>query len=123
MTGLSLGDRRQPQSDSRAARAPARKSSSAWSAGSLSATKTMRLVREGDLSCTDHQADVREAPFGHGFDLVMMVYEQFNVFPRDRGLETLKKPHAALKPGASWTNGFSEQRRSEQRGLFRTGAH
>ena len=29
----------------------------------------------------------------------MMVYGQFNVFPRDRGLEILKMAHAALKPG------------------------
>jgi len=31
----------------------------------------------------------------------MMIYGQFNVFPRDRGLEILKKAHAALKPGGS----------------------
>ena len=28
-----------------------------------------------------------------------MIYGQFNVFPRDRGLEILKKAHGALKPG------------------------
>ena len=55
---------------------------------------------EAHLSCTYHQADVRDGLFGHGFDLVMMVYGQFNVFPRDRGLEILKKAHGALKPGS-----------------------
>jgi SAM-dependent methyltransferase len=56
---------------------------------------------EAHLSCTYHQADVRDGLFGRGFDLVMMVYGQFNVFPRDRGLEILKKAHGALKPGGS----------------------
>jgi SAM-dependent methyltransferase len=56
---------------------------------------------EAELSCTYHQADVRDGLFGEGFDLVMMVYGQFNVFPRNRGLELLKKAHGALKPGGS----------------------
>ncbi len=54
---------------------------------------------EARLSCTYHQADVRDGLLGEGFDLVMMVYGQFNVFPRDRGLEILKNAHGALKPG------------------------
>jgi SAM-dependent methyltransferase len=62
---------------------------------------TETAAAEADLSCTYHQADVREEFFGKGFDLVMMVYGQFNVFPRDRGLEVLKMAHAALKPGGS----------------------
>jgi len=56
---------------------------------------------EAHLSCTYHQADVRNGSFGRGFDLVMMVYGQFNVFPRNRGLEILKEAHGALKPGGS----------------------
>jgi SAM-dependent methyltransferase len=56
---------------------------------------------EAHLSCTYHQTDVRDGPFGGGFDLVMMIYGQFNVFPRNRGLEILKKAHGALKPGGS----------------------
>jgi hypothetical protein len=31
----------------------------------------------------------------------MMVYGQFNVFPRDRGVEILKRARAALAPGGS----------------------
>ena len=53
------------------------------------------------LSCTFHHADVRQGQFGEGFDLVMMIYGQFNVFQRDRGLEILKKAHKALKPGGA----------------------
>ena len=56
---------------------------------------------EAHLSCTYHQADVRNRSFGQGFDLVMMVYGQFNVFPRNRGLAILKEAQGALKPGGS----------------------
>lgn len=56
---------------------------------------------EAHLSCTYHQADVRGEPYGEGFDLVMMIYGQFNVFPRNRGLAILKKAHGALEPGGS----------------------
>jgi SAM-dependent methyltransferase len=56
---------------------------------------------EADLSCSFHHADMRDEPFGEGFDLAMLIYGQLNVFPRDRGLEILKKAHGALKPGGS----------------------
>jgi hypothetical protein len=59
------------------------------------------VAAEPELSCTYHQADVRDSVFGESFDLVMMLYGQFNVFPRDRGLEILKKARAALKPDGS----------------------
>jgi len=54
---------------------------------------------EADLSCAFHQADVREAAFGDGFDLVMMIYGQLNVFPRTQGLEILRNAYEALRPG------------------------
>jgi len=60
-----------------------------------------RAARETGLACTYHEADLREGRFGEGFELVMMIYGQFNVFPRSRGIEILKKAHAALKPGGS----------------------
>jgi SAM-dependent methyltransferase len=56
---------------------------------------------EADLSCTYHHADVRKELFGEGFDLVMMIYGQFNVFPRERGLGILKSARGALNPGGS----------------------
>jgi len=54
---------------------------------------------EAHRSCAYRHGDVRDGQFGEGFDLVMMVYGQFNVFPRDRGVEILEKAHRALKPG------------------------
>ena len=51
------------------------------------------------LDCRYIRCDLRKQDFGCGFDLVMMIYGQFNVFPRNRGLEILKKAHGALKPG------------------------
>jgi SAM-dependent methyltransferase len=53
------------------------------------------------LPCTFLHADVREGLFGEDFDLVMMIYGQFNVFQRDQGLGILKKAHKALKPGGA----------------------
>lgn len=60
-----------------------------------------KTVETEDLSCSFQHADVRQADFGEGFDLVMMIYGQINVFPRKRGLEILKKAHAALKSGGN----------------------
>ena len=52
-----------------------------------------------DLPCRFVLADLRDGAFGGGFDLVMMIYGQFNVFPRQRGMEILNTAHAALAPG------------------------
>jgi SAM-dependent methyltransferase len=52
-----------------------------------------------DPPCRFVLADLREEAFGIGFDVVMMVYGQFNVFPRHLGMEILSKAHAALAPG------------------------
>ena len=59
------------------------------------------VAAEAHLTCIFHQADVREARFGEGFDLAMMVYGQFNVFPRTQARQILERAHAALKPGGS----------------------
>ncbi len=69
-----------------------------------------------DLPCTFHHADVRDGMFGEGFDLVMMIYGQFNVFPRNRGLEILKKAHGALKPGGSLLLEVQSQQQIQQGG-------
>jgi SAM-dependent methyltransferase len=58
-----------------------------------------QLTESEGLSCTFRRADVRDGGFGDGFDLVMMIYGQFNVFQRDQGLEILKNAHGALQPG------------------------
>ncbi len=51
------------------------------------------------LDCRYVHGDLRDHDFGSGFDLVMLVYGQFNVFPRTVGQELLRKAHAALVPG------------------------
>jgi SAM-dependent methyltransferase len=51
------------------------------------------------LRCRFVHADVREEDFGAGFDLVMMIFGQLNVFPRDRAMRIMSKAHAALEPG------------------------
>lgn len=55
-------------------------------------------ARDG-LRCRFVHADLRDETFGGGFDLAMMIYGQFNVFPRERAREILAKAHAAVKPG------------------------
>ena len=49
--------------------------------------------------CRFIHADVRDEDFGSGFDLVMMIFGQINVFPRVRAMEILTRAHAALEPG------------------------
>ncbi len=51
------------------------------------------------LDCRYLHGDLRDQDFGSGFDLVMLVYGQFNVFPRTVGLQILRKAHDALVPG------------------------
>jgi len=57
------------------------------------------LAANEDLKCRFIHADVRDGAFGSGFDLVMMIFGQINVFPRNRAMEILRKAHAALEPG------------------------
>lgn len=49
--------------------------------------------------CRYVHGDLREEDFGSGFDLVMLTYGQFNVFPKTVAIEILKKARAALAPG------------------------
>lgn len=58
-------------------------------------------ARTEGLACTYVFEDVREAEYGDGFGLVMMVFCQFNVFRRDQARRILEKAHAALAPGGS----------------------
>lgn len=54
-------------------------------------------AREG-LACTYRLADAREAEYGDGYDLVMMLYGQFNVFRRGDARSILKKALSSLTP-------------------------
>ena len=58
-----------------------------------------KTAADEGLKCDYRHADVRDGGFGDGFDLVMMVFGQFNVFQRERGLEILSRARAALAPG------------------------
>ncbi|MEE4272530.1 MAG: methyltransferase domain-containing protein [Thermoanaerobaculales bacterium] len=51
------------------------------------------------LTCRFVHADLRDEDFGDSFDLVMMVFGQLNVFPRDQAMEIVTKARAALEPG------------------------
>ena len=44
-------------------------------------------------------ADLRKADFGSGFDAVLLLYGQFNVFRRNEARRLLEKAHGALRPG------------------------
>jgi SAM-dependent methyltransferase len=57
------------------------------------------VAASAELSAHFEHADVRDADFGEGFDLVMMIYGQINVFRRDHAAGILRKAHAALRPG------------------------
>lgn len=51
------------------------------------------------LTCEYIESDVRTADYGAGFDLVMLIYGELNIFrPLDARL-ILAKAHAALRPG------------------------
>jgi len=55
-------------------------------------------AKEG-LECVYRQTDLRDGAFGSDFELVMLIYGQLNVFPRDRGRQILQGAHQALRPG------------------------
>lgn len=52
-----------------------------------------------ELNCRYVHGDLRDQDFGSGFNLVMMIFGQFNVFPRNVAMRILKKAHAALEFG------------------------
>ena len=56
-------------------------------------------ARKDGLACTYRLDDVRQAAYGQGFGLVMMIFGQFNVFRRSDARALLAKAHAALASG------------------------
>jgi len=68
------------------------------------------------LQCSYYHADIRDADLGRDFDLVMLIYGQFNVFPRDRGQEILGRARAALAPGGRLILEIQDGEEIEQRG-------
>jgi SAM-dependent methyltransferase len=51
------------------------------------------------LACTYHLADLRQAEYGAGYDLAMLLYGEPNVFAPDDLRLILRKAWAALRPG------------------------
>jgi SAM-dependent methyltransferase len=50
---------------------------------------------------TYHRGDLRMTDFGRGFDTVLLLYGQINVFRREEAQRIVAKAHAALFPGGS----------------------
>ena len=53
------------------------------------------------LNCTFQEADLRQADFGHGFDLAMLIFGELNVFPKAVAADLLAKAHQALNPAST----------------------
>jgi SAM-dependent methyltransferase len=56
-------------------------------------------IKHSPQNCSYTLSDIRKADFGTGFDLVMFIYGEFNVFKPADARQILNKAHAALKPG------------------------
>ena len=56
---------------------------------------------EAGLAIQYVHEDVRAAEFGDGFDLVMMIWGEFNVFPPDDAKRLVGKCAAALRPSGT----------------------
>jgi SAM-dependent methyltransferase len=52
-----------------------------------------------DLNCRYVESDIRVADFGNNFDLVMLIFGEFNVFMKSDAESILVKAWDALKPG------------------------
>ena len=66
---------------------------------------SIRYARETalreELSCQYTEDDLRNADFGTGFDLVMLIYGEFNVFQPGDAVLILRKAYAALAEGGT----------------------
>jgi SAM-dependent methyltransferase len=56
-------------------------------------------ARKAKLNCTYELQDVRKADFGAGYDLVMFIFGEFNVFKPEEAAQILRKAHAAMRSG------------------------
>ncbi|HPR34522.1 MAG TPA: methyltransferase domain-containing protein [Anaerolineaceae bacterium] len=52
-----------------------------------------------NLHCQYFEADIRSADYGSGYDLVMSIFGEFNVFRPEDARKILAKSFAALEPG------------------------
>lgn len=56
-------------------------------------------ARAGNLSSQYHLGDIRQVAYGEGFDLVMLIFGELNVFHPDDAWLILRKSREALLPG------------------------
>jgi SAM-dependent methyltransferase len=95
-----------------------------------------RKQAESDrLACSYIQGDVREAEFGPGFDLAMMIFGELNVFRPDDAKSILQKTRESLNDGGTLLlevhtpeaveaiGAGSRRWRSSERGLFSKQPH
>jgi len=55
------------------------------------------------LDCEYVQADIRTSDFGEGYDLMMFIFGEFNVFRPAEAKDLLTKAHRALVPNGFFT--------------------
>ena len=56
-------------------------------------------VKHAPENCSYTLGDIRTTDFGSGFDLVMFIFGEFNVFKQEDAKLILRKAYAALNPG------------------------
>jgi SAM-dependent methyltransferase len=56
-------------------------------------------VKNAPENCSFSLGDIRGTDFGSGYDLVMLIFGEFNVFKLEDANLILNKAHTALKPG------------------------
>lgn len=64
---------------------------------SIDYANTMALKK--NLNCVYRQEDIINADYGNGFDLVMLVFSEFNTFQEIDAHTILESSHQSLKPG------------------------
>ena len=67
--------------------------------GPASVRYAQKIAAAEELACRFEHADLRNASFGRGFDLAMILYGQINVFRREEAEDILRRAHEALAPG------------------------
>jgi len=68
-----------------------------FSPASIAYAKEQAVAR--NLDCQYTEADIRSAEYGSGYDLIMSIFGEFNVFRPEDARKILHKSFAALKPG------------------------
>lgn len=84
--------------------------------GPASIGHARRTARETGLDCDHVEADIRDADYGTGFDLVMMIFGELHAFRPSDAAAVLARSFAALAPGGQLLLEVHEHRWHRQRG-------